>query len=431
MVITKKVKLGQITLKIGSGATPRGGQESYKNKGISLIRSLNIYNFTFNDNGLAFIDQEQADKLANVELYKNDILLNITGASVARCCIVPSKILPARVNQHVAIVRVNPNYADPFYVLYTINSPHYKDHLLSLAQGGATREALTKETISNFEILLPPLLIQRTIASILSNYDDLIENNNRRIKILEEMAKTVYQEWFVKFRFPNHENVKMIESELGLIPEGWEVKKIKDLSIQIIDGDRSKKYPKSQDFQSDGILFLNTKTIVENKLNFEQANYISQEKFTEIKKGRLQKLDIVMTTRGSIGKIALFNCQYRTGIINAQMLILRSNNDQIDQIFLYFLMCNDIFQDSIKSFSSGSAQPQIPIRDLQEINIICPSINIQKNFSKFVFPLIESIKNLQQKNDNLRKTRDLLLPKLISGEIDVENLDINTERLAS
>lgn len=150
------VKLQEITTKIGSGATPRGGQDSYKTTGITLIRSLNIYDFKFQYEGLAFIDETQAKQLSNVEVKLNDILLNITGASVARCCMVPPQILPARVNQHVAIVRVSPLIANPSYVFYCINSPQYKNRLLALAQGGATREALTKETISNFEISYPP-----------------------------------------------------------------------------------------------------------------------------------------------------------------------------------------------------------------------------------------------------------------------------------
>lgn len=214
-------KLRTITTKIGSGATPRGGKKSYKNSGITLIRSLNVYDFGFDYDGLAFIDDEQAEGLSNVEVQPNDILLNITGASVARCCMVPIKLLPARVNQHVAIVRVNSTVADPYFVLCCINSPQYKHHLLTLAQGGATREALTKDTIGNFEILLPPLQTQRKIAAILGAYDNLIENNTRRIWTLEEMAQALYREWFVKFRFPGHENVEMVESEVGLVPEGW------------------------------------------------------------------------------------------------------------------------------------------------------------------------------------------------------------------
>jgi type I restriction enzyme S subunit len=150
------VKLENITTKIGSGATPRGGKNSYKETGISLIRSLNVYDFRFDRSGLALIDDEQASKLSNVIVEPRDILLNITGASVARCCMVPSFVLPARVNQHVSIIRVNSGKSNPFYVIHTLNSHRYKELLLAMAQGGATREALTKSTITNFEIVHPP-----------------------------------------------------------------------------------------------------------------------------------------------------------------------------------------------------------------------------------------------------------------------------------
>ena len=133
------VSLAEITLKIGSGATPKGGDESYKESGISLIRSLNIYDFVFRYKNLAFIDDNQAAKLKNVAVVSDDILLNITGASVGRCCIVPDDVLPARVNQHVAIIRINKSVAVPQYVYYVINSGTYKNALLNLSETGATR----------------------------------------------------------------------------------------------------------------------------------------------------------------------------------------------------------------------------------------------------------------------------------------------------
>ena len=228
MSANNTIRLEEITTKIGSGATPRGGAEAYKETGITLIRSLNVYDSVFHRDGLAFIDDDQANELRNVIVEPDDVLLNITGASVARCCMVPPSVLPARVNQHVAIVRADRAKADPRFVCYCLVSPRYKDELLSIAQGGATREALTKEKIQNFEIPDVPLLTQRKIASILSAYDDLIENNTRRIAILEEMAQAIYREWLVNFRFPGNENVKPVDSPLGQIPAGWEVKKLGD-----------------------------------------------------------------------------------------------------------------------------------------------------------------------------------------------------------
>lgn len=149
------VTLGQVTTKIGSGATPRGGKGAYKASGTSLIRSLNVYDYQFEAGNLAYIDEKQASALSNVEVLRGDVLLNITGASVARCCMVPSSVLPARVNQHVSIIRADSKQVSPYYILDTINSERKKQELLARAQGGATREAITKGMLEGFDFLLP------------------------------------------------------------------------------------------------------------------------------------------------------------------------------------------------------------------------------------------------------------------------------------
>ncbi len=148
-------RLINLTSKIGSGATPRGGDSAYKNEGIPLIRSLNIYDGKFINRNLAYIDDEQAAKLKNVTVQVGDVLLNITGASVARCAIVPASLTPARVNQHVSIIRANSNEISAEYILYTLISENGKSRLLSIAQGGATREAITKSHIENFQLIIP------------------------------------------------------------------------------------------------------------------------------------------------------------------------------------------------------------------------------------------------------------------------------------
>ncbi len=156
--------LKEITLKIGSGATPRGGKEAYKTEGISLIRSMNIHDNKFVYKDLAFIDDEQADNLSNVIIKQDDVLLNITGASVCRSAIVPNDVLPARVNQHVSIVRVNQNEVNPQYLLHLFISS-YKHHLMHIAiAGGATREALTKGDIEELKVPLPNIDLQDQFA---------------------------------------------------------------------------------------------------------------------------------------------------------------------------------------------------------------------------------------------------------------------------
>lgn len=158
-------KLGELCSKIGSGATPRGGNESYKDEGISLIRSLNVYNNEFRRKDLAYIDDEQAAALSNVTLLENDVLLNITGASVARCCIVPSDLLPARVNQHVCIIRPLDNVLVTIFLNKVLTNISYQIRLLALARSkGATREALPKSVVDSLLVPLPPLPLQHFFA---------------------------------------------------------------------------------------------------------------------------------------------------------------------------------------------------------------------------------------------------------------------------
>ena len=190
-------KLKDVCLKIGSGATPRGGKNAYCDKGISLIRSQNVLDFTFSYDGLAHINEQQAQKLSNVEVKAQDVLLNITGDSVARACKINVNVLPARVNQHVAIIRPDENKILSSYLLYFLQI--IKPYLLQLASSGATRNALTKNMIENIEIKLPDIHVQQKIVSILDDIQMKINENNRINKNLEQQAQTLYSAWFEQF----------------------------------------------------------------------------------------------------------------------------------------------------------------------------------------------------------------------------------------
>lgn len=168
----EETQLGSVCSKIGSGATPSGGKESYLDSGISLIRSLNVYDNDFKYKDLAFISDGQAEKLKNVIVKANDVLFNITGASVCRCTIVPPDILPARVNQHVAILRPKEKLLNSIFLCHNLISENVKSKLLNISgQGGATREAITKEGLVNFTIILPPLELQNRFAAIVENIE--------------------------------------------------------------------------------------------------------------------------------------------------------------------------------------------------------------------------------------------------------------------
>jgi type I restriction enzyme S subunit len=195
------IRLGAVCTKIGSGATPRGGSEVYLGNGpYALIRSQNVYNDGFHHDGLAFIGEKHAAELENVEVLKDDVLLNITGDSVARACQVDPGIVPARVNQHVAIIRPDPKKLDPRFLRYFLVSPEMQVKLLSWAGSGGTRNALTKGMIESFHVLAPTdVSEQRAIAYILGTLDDKIELNRQMNETLEAMARALFKSWFVDF----------------------------------------------------------------------------------------------------------------------------------------------------------------------------------------------------------------------------------------
>ena len=167
-------KCKDIASKIGSGATPKGGNASYKETGISLIRSMNVHNNNFVYKDLAYIDDEQANKLSNVVVEESDILLNITGASVARSCIVPKDVLPARVNQHVSIVRCKQDIINPMFLCHLFTNGSYQKLLWSIAtSGGATREAITKQQEEELDLIVPPIKLQNQFAQFVQQVDKL------------------------------------------------------------------------------------------------------------------------------------------------------------------------------------------------------------------------------------------------------------------
>ena len=233
-------RLGDLCEKIGSGATPRGGKESYETSGVSLIRSQNVFNEGFSTNGLAFINESQAKDLDNVSVISKDVLLNITGESVARCCMVPDDILPARVNQHVSIIRPAKDHLDPKYLRYFFISRRIQQHMLALASSGATRQALTKGMIENFVITYPSLKEQRAIAKILS---DLFERGGSRNGLVVLVESKLVSDPETQQQF----TIKRYKSEKeNLVGDKWRHKKIilspdnksfKDIILKDISGD--------------------------------------------------------------------------------------------------------------------------------------------------------------------------------------------------
>jgi type I restriction enzyme S subunit len=403
----KPVRLETITSKIGSGATPKGGKESYQHTGISLIRSLNVYDFHFDKDGLAHIDKNQAEQLASVTVEADDILLNITGASVARCCMVPKEVLPARVNQHVAIVRVRKDIADPAFVFYCLNSPRYKGQLLALAQGGATREALTKETIENFKVLLPALPLQQRLSSVLRAYDELIENNLRRMKLVKNIADTIF---------------KGARTHSGKF---WNLVPISTLYAGLYDGPHATPKPSES-----GPIFLGIQNVTERgDLDLSSIRHIAEPDFTKWTRRVLPTPgDIVFTYEATLHRYGMIREGFR-GCLGRRLALIRPDLERVDPYFLLYSLLDEEWRREVTSkIISGATVDRVPLTNFPRFQLCVPTLAVQREIGASIRACEELADNCSRRNGILRTTRDLLLPRLISGEVSVERVE--TEAVA-
>lgn len=411
-------KLKNVTSKIGSGATPTGGKSAYKEFGISLIRSQNVYNNSFSHAGLAFIDDNQADKLANITVKLEDVLLNITGDSVARVCRVPQNILPARVNQHVSIIRAQENKLYSKFLECYLSSSNGQNRLLSLASVGATRKALTKRMIEDFEIPLPTLTEQKSIAEILSAFDEKIELNCRMNKTLEEVGKTLFKRWFVDFEFPNEDGKpykssggKMVDSELGEIPEGWKVTSLSHL-VGVADGTHDS--PKRV---LEGYPLVTSKHLKDFHLDFENTYNISQSDYDEInKRSGVSRFDILLSMIGTVGLVyPVLDKSINFAIKNVGLIKTSANDRFFEYIFLFLKSKKG--KEIIASSLAGSTQSYVTLGSLRAMEIIMPPHSTLGSFKSVVSPIFTSISDNIAQSEIISKSKECLLPKLISGKI--------------
>ena len=399
----KEVRLGDVCTKIGSGATPSGGKEAYKGGDYHLIRSQNVLDFAFSKDGLASINDEQANKLKNVEIIQGDVLLNITGDSVARCCIVPSEILPARVNQHVAIIRPRKEELDNNYLLYYLQ--YYKRQLLQIASAGATRNAITKAMIENLILPCPKNLAdQRRIASILSSLDRKIELNNKINADLEKMAQAIFKNWFVDFE--PFKDGKFVDSELGMIPEGWKVGTLGDITKN-----KSAKVKERND-----VKVLSPVTTGELVLSEE---YFTKQVFSSsIAKYKIvNKGDFAYNpARVNIGSLGRNEFDF-DGCVSPVYVVF-SVLDGYENYFDLFRK-TDFFKDSVASLAIGGVRQSLSYDDLSSIEVIIPSEKAVEEFNNLYNQMKKTIKANKLENSRLSLLRDTLLPRLMSGELEI------------
>jgi type I restriction enzyme S subunit len=287
---------------------------------------------------------------------------------------------------------------------------------------GASNPSLNRNHIHTISVWWPPLPIQRRIAGILSAYDELIENSQRRIKILESMARGLYREWFVHFRFPGHESVPRVPSPLGEIPKGWEVATLGAHLAALESGKRPKGGIREVENGVPSIGAENIKGIGQH--DFASEKFVPRDFFQEMRKGIVRDRDVAIYKDGAyIGKSSYF----RDGFphvecsVNEHVFLLRASGVRLKQNALYLWLQEPDTVQTIRSKNANAAQPGINQRTVGGLQLTLPDSQIAVQFDQLVDPLVAEVINLAKKIENLRRTRNLLLPPLLSGQIDVGN----------
>ena len=276
-------------------------------------------------------------------------------------------------------------------------------HALSMFGGGTNISNLNQGILERLEVPLPAKPTQERIASILSAYDDLIDNNTRRIRVLEDMAQMLYREWFVNFRFPGHEKVRMVESDLGLIPEGWAMKTLGELA-HITMG----QSPPSESYNTVG-----------TGLPFHQgvtdfgARFPSDRTYCTIENRLAEPQDILMSVRAPVGRL---NISTEKIVIGRGLCAIRS---ELDSQAILFQQLREHFREE-DTMGSGTIFKAVTKQDVYGIKFIRADAKVAARLESWLRPLFRHVEVLSSKNINLRTTRDLLLPRLISGEIPIE-----------
>ncbi|WP_082224033.1 restriction endonuclease subunit S [Pseudorhodobacter wandonensis] len=418
---SRTIRLGDHCLKIGSGATPRGGKEAYLSEGpFSLIRSQNILNERFSFGGLAFISQTQADQLSNVEVLADDVLLNITGDSVARVCQVDPAVLPARVNQHVAIIRPDKEIIDPRFLRYLLVSPEMQSHMLGLSASGATRNALTKGMIEKFEIPLIPLPEQRAIAATLGALDDKIELNRRMNATLEAMARALFRDWFVDFG-PTRtkmagEAPDLSPDLLSLFPDrlddagkpvGWDNVPM-DALAEVTMGIS----PEGSTYNDTGV----GTPLCNGPVEYGDF-FLRQIKWTTAPSKLARRGDLIICVRGSTtGRHAFADAEYCLGRGVASIRGRESNQEFVETALM-------LQMDRLLQKTTGSVFPSLATQDIKKFALVDPGQALRMAFATIVRPMRDRIWSNAEESQTLAQTRDLLLPRLMSGELRVADLD--------
>lgn len=397
----KYASLESLCSQISSGGTPSRKKSEYycENGGHLWVKSKELLECAISDTEEKITDEGLVNSSAKY-YPEGAVLLAMYGANVGQLAWLKK---PATVNQAICAMVVNPEKVDFRYLFYALTLT--RQGLVNKAHGAA-QQNLNSGLVKSFEIPIHSLKIQEQIAQVLFSYDNLIENNNRRIAILEEMAQSLYSEWFVKFHFPGHENCQFKDSPLGEIPEGWEVKKFGELvhflrkSVQKGPVEGSMPYMGLEHFPRKSLSLSEWELVDEigsSKLKFQTGDIL----FGKIRP-YFHKVGVAQTN----------------GLCSSDTFVWRPIEEKLFGLVASVAFSDDFVAHSVQT-SQGTKMPRANWDVLKEYDVVVPSEQLLDQFNEIASDAVNQIALLSSKNRNLKKQRDLLLPKLISGEIEL------------
>jgi type I restriction enzyme S subunit len=310
---------------------------------------------------------------------------------------------------------------DPRFAYYFLQSMH-----LERLDAGASNPSLNRNHVHTIPVYWPRLPQQRRIAGVLSAYDDLIENCERRIRVLDDMARGLYREWFVNFRYPRHETVPLVESPLGRIPKGWSivsVDAVKGSGRYAVNGGPFGSKLGVKDYVPDGVPVIRGSNLTESgRFRGGDFVFVSAEKAQELSANLARPGDIVVTQRGTLGQVGMIpiRVRYETFVISQSQMKITLDEEKVDRTYAFFALSSSEARQRIKNLASSSGVPHINLGVLREFLILSPPLPLQRRFAELARNTEDLIESLNEQASALRKTRDLLLPRLLSGQLLVE-----------
>ena len=390
----------------------------YVREGVPVIRGTNISAGRSFVGDLVFVSRELADDLRSSNVYADDLVFPHRGA-IGEVGIVPQGE-PERWMMSTSLMKVtvDPNVADPMFIYYFFRSPFGRHELLRRSSSvGTPGIAQPLASLKSVRLRLPPIDTQKAIAGVLGSCDDLIENNWRRIEILEEITRLIYREWFVHFRYPGREDVRFVDSDLGSIPEGWSVSTLAGLASYINRG-IAPKY----DEDSSSVV-INQRCIRGHRVSLEfsrrQTKKVPEEKL--VKKG-----DVLVNSTGvgTLGRVAPVRVEFDDTTVDSHVTIVRPQGGVDTHYFAELVLSLEPLFESMGTGSTG--QTELSRARIGESQIVLAPQGIRDAFGDLVQPMSQLSVNLLHQNRALTEARDLLLPRLISGELDLSDLDLNS-----